>query len=199
MNKSTFTFDQLSPEAQAKALDTCRDHNTNDSFWYENLNEGDLVPFLELLGFEQPVINFSLGYCQGDYASIYSSNFHYSKGFVKKVKELFPTLTKRHELAEQLQDICKRYFYGYSFSVKNARTCDFEHKTWGGDWQHNIAPFEAEIDSFMYDLNRMIYESYRDEYEALRSDENIKELLLDEEYLFFEDGTDRKVVYANAA
>ena len=199
MNKPTFTFEQLTPAAQAKALDVSRDINTSDEYWYESLNESTLVPFLELLGFENVKIFFSLGYCQGDYAELNTARFHYSKGFVKKLKAEFPQWEAAHALAERLQDICKRYFYGYSFSLSNGRTCDFEHKRLGSDWHHDISPFESEIDDFMSDLNSMLYNAYRDENDALTSDENVKQYLIDEEYKFFADGSNKYTVYSNAA
>ena len=199
MSQATFSFEQLSPAAQAKALDVCRDINTSDEYWYEQLNESTLDQFLEILGFEDPKIYFSLAYCQGDYAELNNARFHYNKGFVKQLKAEFPTWTKAHEMAEQLQAICKRYFYGYSFSVVNGRTCDIEHKRLGTDWQHDISAFESEIDDFMDDLNSMLYNAYRDEYEILSSDENVKAYLIEEDHQFFADGTDKKTVYANAA
>lgn len=199
MSNQTYTFEQLSTAAQAKALDVCRDFNTSDDFWFESLNESTLTPFLELLGFEDTKIYFSLGYCQGDYAKLDTGRFHYNKGFVKQLKAEFPQWEKAHEMAERLQEICKRYFYCYSFNLSNGRTCDFEHKRLGTDWQHDISPFESEIDDFMDDLNSMLYNAYRDEYETLTSDENVKSILIETEHQFFADGTDKKTVYANAA
>ena len=110
MSQATFSFEQLAPAAQAKALDVCRDINTSDEFWYESLNESSLIPFLEFLGFEDVKIYFSLGYCQGDYAELNSARFHYNKGFVKQLKADYPKWTKAHEMAERLHEICKRYF-----------------------------------------------------------------------------------------
>lgn len=199
MSQATFSFEQLSPSAQNKALDVCRDINTSDDFWFESLNEHTLVPFLELLGFENVKIYFSLGYCQGDYAKLDSGRFQYSKGFIKRLKAEFPQWKEAHKMAEQLHKICKNYFYCYSFNLSNGRTCDFEHKRLGNDWSHDISPFESEIDNFMSDLNSMLYGKYREEHEILTSDENIKAYLIEEDHQFFADGTDRKTVYANAA
>lgn len=199
MKSPTFSFEQLSTKAQDNALEVCRYINTLETHWYEELNDSTLEKLLELLGFENTKIYFSLGYCQSDYAKLDTANFHYSKGFVKAIKTEFPKWSAAHQIAEQLLNICKQYFFGYSFSLNNGRTCNFEHKRLGADWQHDIGPFEDKIDDFMTDLNNLLYQSYRDEYESLTSDSAVKNSLIELDYKFFADGSDKQTIYSNAA
>lgn len=108
---------------------------------------------------------------------------------IKKLKDEFPKWTDMHEVAEELQALCKRYFYAYSFDIKSGRTCGFEHKQWGADWQHDVSPFESAIDEVMKKLNDVLLASFKEDYEHLTSDEAVIESITSNEMMFFENGS----------
>lgn len=91
---------------------------------------------------------------------------------------------------EQLQALCKRYFYAYSFDIKSGRTCGFEHKQWGPDWNHDVSPFETELDEIIGQLNSVLHKSFREDYEYRISDQAISETLDSSDLMFFMDGSE---------
>lgn len=186
INLNAVYFDDLTPEAKAVAIENNRYIEVSDSFWYEDLQQHTLNIVLDILGFENPTYSFDVE----RYAEITTARFHYQKGMIKKLKAEFPQWTAMHEVAEQLQALCKRYFYAYSFDIKSGSTCGFEHKQWGADWNHDVSPFESAIDEIMQELNQVLLTSFKDEYEHRTSDENIAEALIANERMFFENGSE---------
>lgn len=186
INLNTVYFADLSPEAKAIALENNRYIDVSDSFWHENLEEHTLDIVLGILGFENLTYSFDVE----RYAEISTARFHYNKGMLKELKAQFPTWTAMHEVAEQLQALCKSYFYAYSFDIKSGRTCGFEHKQWGADWNHDVSPFESAIDEILKQLNQVLLKSFREEYEYRISDDAISATLIANELMFFENGSE---------
>lgn len=185
INLNTFYFDGLTPEAKVIAIENNRYIDVSDSFWHESLSENTLDIALGILGFECLTYSFDVY----RYAEITTARFHYNKGMIKKLKDEFPKWTAMHEVAEELQALCKRYFYAYSFDIKSGRTCGFEHKKWGADWQHDVSPFESAIDEVMKKLNDVLLASFKEDYEHLTSDEAVIESITSNEMMFFENGS----------
>ncbi len=65
----TYSFDELSPEAQRKVLDDYRDINVDYEEWADPIIEGFKEDLLEIFGFDEVKVEYSGFYSQGDGAS----------------------------------------------------------------------------------------------------------------------------------
>lgn len=75
-----YTFDELSDDAKEKVIDGFRD-NKNEYFHLDFFHK-DCVYQLEELGFVNPKVQYSLGYCQGDGLSFEADEY-------SKLEELY--------------------------------------------------------------------------------------------------------------
>lgn len=193
---TTYQFSELSDEAQKKALDTCRDWNVDDSYWYETIIE-DAKETAALMGLEVDNIYFSGFWSQGDGAS-FTGNYSYRKGSVKAVKEHAPQDTELHRIAADLAAHQSRYFYGLSASISaNDRyhtlhvEIDSEHVTLPWAAFDDTSACETAHDGISEPLKDFAHWIYRDlerSYEYLISDDAVREAIESNEIEFTETG-----------
>jgi len=190
-NQSSFTFDKLSEEAKATALEKHRDWNVDCFEWWDGVYE-QWQERLEELGYNNVEIQFSGFWCQGDGASFTAD--------IDLVKWLL-----KHDLA----GIIARARFSQDFEVLTdniwvslQRTNSYytHENTVGSSWEINVAfnnsTLEKEVedilDNHILDVSRGymqdIYKDLEAEYYYLTSDEIIAESLMANELQFDEDG-----------
>ena len=175
-----FAYSDLSEKAKEVAFDKW--YNSVE-FFSEFIIE-DITSILETIGFYNVKIWYSLGYCQSDCAS-FDARYSFEKGGLKKLKANYPNATEWHNVAEQLQELQRKNFYslsgeftdsGFDVESKNERYWSYDQ-----DNRDLLKPIIGEI-------NRIIYNSIRDEYEYQTSQESFEQWVNDCEVFFTIDG-----------
>ena len=171
-----YKFDELSEEAQERALNDLRWVNV-DGDWYEDVYY-TIRAAGELLGLDIDGIYFDTYlYCTFD------ASYEYARGAVKAVKAEFPQDTELHGIAKDLQALQKRHFYSLSCAVREARDMNqYSCFRFGEDYE--CEDLGDIIDDFAHWARILL----RDESEYLTSDEAIKEMIEANEYEFDEAG-----------
>lgn len=204
---TTFTFDELSPEAQETALEWYRSGYLEGDEWWEFVYE-DFERITKILGIElyqkptnrvrqdnmivtRPAIWFSGFWSQGD-GACYEGVYRYAKGSAKKIREYNPNDTELHRIADELAALQK--VSGYQLTARIGHSGRYYHKyTMGIDVEHGLdwvvlSHIEDELIEALRDLAQWLYERLEQEYEGLMSEENLKESLEAGDYEFTEDG-----------
>ena len=176
MTTMVYSFNELSEEAQERALNAFRDVNVEFDWWdgaYDTICTAG-----KLLGLDIDRIHFDTdSYC------IFDADYEYVRGAVKAVKAEFPQNTDLHKIASELQALQKRHFYSLSCAVTKGRTTNrYSCFRFGEDYE--CEDLGDIIDDFAHWARILL----RDEYEYLTSDEAVKEIIIINEYEFTEDG-----------
>ena len=171
-----YKFDELSEEAQERALNDLRWVNV-DGDWYEDVYY-TICTAGKLLGLDIDRIHFDTDlYC------IFDASYEYARGAAKAVKAEFPQNTDLHKIASELQALQKRHFYSLSCAVREARSMNqYSCFRFGEDYE--CEDLGDIIDDFAHWARILL----RDEYEWLTSDEAVKEIIIINEYEFDEAG-----------
>ena len=209
---TVYTFDELSPEAQEKALESHRDINVDDDFWYEHLID-HWKEKLEGYGITADEINFSGFCCQGDGASF--TGYVNALDFLTKMKQEAPDNWKEykplldclsidwsHNLCLEMTGRITRHNSHYVH--ERSTSVHFEerwpHRPWTGfdHWKQEekakkvdslISDFEKDFEEWMVDTNREIYKELEKEYYWATADEQVKDTIEANEFQFEKDGT----------
>ena len=190
-----FKFDELSEAAKETALDKWREDGLDYDWWeYEDAKQAAAC-----MGIDIDKIYFSGFSSQGD-GACFEGTYEYKKGAVKAIKEYAPKDEELHQVAQDLQDIQKKYFYGLYARVgqsghymhENCTTIDvYQLRTlrdgYESDETAGIEAYEA-IAEALRDFMRWIYKQLENQYDYLASDEAITETIKANEYEFTEDG-----------
>jgi len=193
--REIFTFDELSPEAQAKAIDRNRDINTDCEWWectYEYFTE-----LFSTFGIDISKIYFSGFSSQGD-GAMFEADYRHKPGGVKALAAYSTKIPKEvTEAAAQLLELQKRNAYRICASSKHSGG-NYYHEnmmdvnTWdketGDSYKFYEGGQETEIKEIFRSLAKWIYRTLETEYFDLISDELIKETIQANEYEFTEDG-----------
>jgi len=178
------TFDELTPQQQAKVLDNLRDINTDFEWWESSYDFYKIL--LGYMGFEGVEISFSGFSSQGDGASFTADRYSYAKDAVKKIREASPTDTAFTQCAKEIQH---RYFYGITGIVcrkstmyAHQNTVEAEIFNSKGEWIGQKP--EQEFNTIIRRLMKHIYRQLEEEYDDLTSDEQVKEAIEANEYFF---------------
>ena len=171
-----YKFDELSEEAQERALNDLRYINVEFNWWEDSYDT--IRTAGKLLGLDIDGIYFDTdSYC------IFDASYEYVRGAAKAVKAEFPQDTKLHGIAKDLQALQKRHFYSLSCAVTKGRTTNrYSCFRFGEDYECE------DLGDIIDDFAHWARTQLRDEYEYLTSDEAVKELIIINEYEFTEDG-----------
>lgn len=175
-----FAYADLSDKAKGSAFD-----KWHESFeFFSDFIIEDITAILENIGFYNVKIWYSLGYCQSDFAS-FDARYSFEKGSLKKLKANYPNATEWHTVAKQLQQLQRKNFYSLSGEFTDS-DFDVESKNdryWSYDQDNRdlLKPIIKEI-------NRIIYNSIRDEYEYQTSQESFEQWVNDFGIWFTIDG-----------
>ena len=183
---AVFSFQELSKEAQEKALDELRDVNVDFDDWHQFILE-DWKEKLEAMGYTHPKIMYSGFWSQGDGACFeatidlttwlkaYKLTNKYRKLYAEQKRDGYVNIVIRHS---------GHYYHENSTSVEDEFGYHLSEKA-----QDQLGEIVALIESDIVDINKQIYRSLEKAYEASTSDEAIKDTIEANEYTFLEDGT----------
>ena len=176
MNVTVYSFDELSEEAQERAINELRPVDI-EPYWYEDTFD-TIRAAGKLLGLDIDRIHFDTDlYC------IFDASYEYVRGAAKAVKAEFPQDTKLHGIAKDLQALQKRHFYSLSCAVREARDMNrYSCFRFGEDYE--CEDLGDIIDDFAHWAQILL----RDEYKYLTSDDAVKETIEANGYEFTEDG-----------
>jgi hypothetical protein len=188
---NAYSFNELSEEAQQKAINHNRDYNIEYEDWYEFVYEEFKKQAIKE-GFDIDRMYFSGFWSQGDGAM-----FEYTSLNDKLLEDFISTL----HLSEMRKNWIRSNIY---ISGKGNHRGNYYHE---GSCNHNIhwevgngdlhwsTNFYQWLESFSDDFEDFVVDRYNDlchslynsleaEYEGLTSDESIKEILILNEYNF---------------
>jgi hypothetical protein len=189
ITKTVYQFDELSPEAQERAIEQWQEHGM-DYEWYDCIYS-HVKEIGNLLGIEIDNIYFSGFHSQGD-GACFTGYYSFRRGAVKAVKEYAPQDKELHQIAQDLHAINAKCFYNLSAHVKHGG-----HRSHASYTVINVEdsryyrPTEEAKDALsevLRDFMHWIYRLLEKEYEYQTSPEYIAEMFMANEYEFYENG-----------
>ena len=192
IEKTVFTFDELTDTAKEKARDWYR-RGALDYDWWDGILE-DFVHICSLLGIEThtPDIFFSGFYSQG-YGASFRGNYTYKKGCVNALTDYAPDDKELRRVAEELASVQRKNFYQLRASIGKQSSRYTHEMTMFVDVERDddkepTADAQDCLEECMRELARWLYRTLEAEYEYLRSNEPVDEALLANAYEFDEEG-----------
>lgn len=178
-----YQFDELSYEAQQKALQDHYDINV-DYEWWDSCYEcaGEAAKMLGIAGFR--IRGFDID--RGSFVQ-YEGSYRYVTGAAAAIAKEWPTDTELRRIAAALQDAQRRCFYSASAVVSPAYRTSLSVDVEGTDNDLDDSVVE-DIEQALKDFADWVLTMLRDGYEYLASEEAIRESLISNEYEFTEDG-----------
>lgn len=177
-----YTFEELTEDQKQKVLDKYRDFN-DDIIPSMAQDEFITLPIFEA-GFLNPTIHYDLSYSQGSGACFDCDEFDFDlllKGWQYPHKKLILNIIKTH-----YQGYIKLNHYGYHYSHSNTRYFDLE-----ANFNYFYLHIERAINSAInhienlrYELSENLTNRLYEELEFLRSDEQIADSLIANDYYF---------------
>lgn len=198
-----YKFDELSDEAKEKARNWWREGGLDYDWWYSVYDDCDTI--FKIIGITSdkivkpmdgaprrtgPCIWFSGFYSQGD-GACFEGSYSYAKGAGKAIRKHAPEDTELHRIVDDLTTVQMRNGYKLEARLKHVGLYNHEYSVQidvfkdGDDASDEVR--EAVRDA-LRDLMRWVYNSLREEYEYLNSDESVDETIRVNEYEFTEDG-----------
>lgn len=187
--RTLYQFSELSYDAKERARNWWRQGGL-DYAWWDNVYEG-AKECAAILGITIDNIYFCGFWSQGDGAS-FTGDYSYKNGAAKAIRKHAPQDETLHRIADELQRIQRRNFYGLSARI-----------TQSGNYVHEMtmqfdiadardvypsADAEDDLKDALRDFARWIYRNLEKEYEYLNSAESIDETIETNGYEFTEDG-----------
>ena len=176
MNVTVYSFDELSEEAQERALNAFRCSNVEFNWWEDSYDT--IRTAGKLLGLEIDDIHFD-----ADLYCIFDAHYRYVRGASVAVCKEFSWADDLHKIARELQALQKRHFYSLSCAVTEGRSMN-RYRCFRFGEDHECEELGDIIDDFAHWARIQL----RDEYKYLTSDEAVKEIIIINEYEFTEDG-----------
>lgn len=173
---NSYSFDELSKDAQQIAIENNRQINVYDDFWFEWIID-DFKERLENIGFLNPKIYFSGFHSQGD-GLCFDADIN-AIGFCETTNE------KR--IANFANIFIEKNQYSNYYSHEKTRYTNWE-LTNGKNINDTIDILAKKIETLRLEKCREFYDELYEEYYELQSDENIRETLIANEYEFNENG-----------
>ena len=182
-----YQFEELTKEQQKKVIEKYRDFN--DDLTCDLINYDDThITRLEEYGFLNPVISYSLSYCQGDGVCFDCNDFDFElllKDFECKHKQWIINILDNYCDCAIHRSSYANYYY-------HKRTRYFEINTYGLDCNYKehqrISNIIKDIDSYIESLRLYVCDELEENLKAdidyLTSDEAIAETLIANEYYF---------------
>lgn len=187
-----YKFEELSEEAQQKAIENSNNINVDYQDWYDSVYENFKEETKE---FQIDKMYFSGFWSQGDGAMFEYSNVS-DELFYKAIDSLKISNWKK----QLIKDNCFIYARGkQSGRYSHEKSCDhsIEIEKPFGSLYPNIENFLYESEEYITDyiidhyetLARKLYGDLEESYNYLTSEESVKEALIGNDYEFSEDGS----------
>jgi hypothetical protein len=184
-----YKFSELNDTAKQKALDKCREWQTDDRWWEYVYDDAKEIG--KIMGIDIERIYFSGFYSQGD-GACFEGHYEYVKGATKNVQQYAPMDTELHAIAQVLQNIQRANFYQLKASVKHRGHYYHENSTDINVDRYDGCELSRDAEEIvtecLKDFMRWIYSTLEKEYEWLTSDEYVAEMIEANDYEFDEDG-----------
>ncbi len=215
--EETYSFEELSPEAQEKALDNDRYFNVDYQGWEDGVTEGFKEDMGEI-GIDDIEINYTGFNSQGDGASFTSDDIDTRKLFdaigIKSNKALNMEVDDErsggenkefYDLLDTMEDIgqvdrnrikpeeIRVWIKRTSSHYYHENTVEAEVEIWDepDGWEEPdtfTVDLADQVTQYVRDLCKDLYRKLEKEYDYLTSDEAVKETLIDNDYKFDEEG-----------
>ena len=150
--------------------------------WHESTIE-DAKEIGKILGIDIDNVYFSGFWSQGD-GACFTGSYSYAKGATKAIRQYAPLDKELHRIADDLQELQRKHFYGLSTTVTHSGHYSHEYctqfSTYDRDEYADADTDEALIE-ILRDYMRWIYRNLEREYEyqtkwsAARAVENLRE------------------------
>ena len=203
--RTLYTFAELSPEAQEKAIEVARcagEYFDSKEFVYD-----DAVTIAALFGLEidrrtwtnahgysgsEPTIYFSGFYSQGD-GACFEGRYEYKRGALAAVKAYAPQDTELYSIVERLQHAQASNFYKITCTMKHSGHHYYHSGCMSVDVEHSEDSYrtvknEDDFIQAMQDFADWIYNQLESAYEYETSEENARQYLENNDAEFTEDG-----------
>lgn len=197
---NVYQFEELSSDAQEFALDKYRDWMTDDPYWYTCVTE-DWKDKLTDLGVEKPEIYFTGFWNQGDGAVFECKDIDLIKlmdslGLQDKYRYVYD-----HVLDDVLAVSVGIHRTSTYHDHENTALFDLDFEHMNDDFESDeeyievetmiistLSQLRIELEQWRLDTCKEIYDDLRQEFEMLQSDDVLKEIFIENEYEFTEDG-----------
>lgn len=163
-------------------IEKYRYSQVEDSEWYKSTKEA-FHQALELIGFYDINSYFTGFSSQGD-GACFTGRYAYERGGLKTLKltEPFFYWKGMHELAKELQDLQRRYFYRIEAKINRKGSLYYHSNTMGIEMELNVSDFifmevEEQLLSIFRKIADLYYETLENYHDYLTSDESVKEFL----------------------
>ena len=216
-DEETYSFEELSPEAQDNALENNRDINVDYDGWEDGVTEGFKEDMREI-GIDDIEISFSGFYSQGDGASFTSEDIdtrklfdaigiksndalnmdaddERSKGENKEFYDLLDTmedvghLERNRIKPEEIRVTIERTDNRHvHYNTVRANVQIWDEPDGWEEPYGFTDKLEDQVTEYVRGLCKDLYRGLEKEYDHLTSDESVKETLIDNDYQFDEDG-----------
>jgi hypothetical protein len=215
--EETYSFEELSPEAQEKALDNNRDLNIDYDGWEDGVTE-DFKEDMKEIGIDDITISYTGFNSQGDGASFTSDDIDTRKLFdaigIKSNKALNMEVDDErsggenkefYDLLDTMEDIgqvdrnrikpeeIRVWIKRTSSHYYHYNTVEAEVEIWDepDGWEEPdtfTVDLADQVTEYVRELCKDLYRKLEKEYDYLTSDESVKETLIDSDYKFDEKG-----------
>ena len=213
----TYSFEELSPEAQENALENNRDINVDYDGWEDGVTEGFKEDMREI-GIDDIEISFSGFYSQGDGASFTSEDIDTRKLFnaagIKsndalnmevddersrgENKDFYDLLDTMEDVGQLERNRIKPEEIRVTIERTDSRHVHFNTvranvEIWDepDGWEEPygfIDELEDKVTEYIRGICKDLYRDLEKEYDDLTSDESVKETLISNDYEFDEEG-----------
>ncbi|MET0038572.1 MAG: hypothetical protein ABW041_00300 [Dehalococcoides mccartyi] len=181
--QTSYSFDKLTPEAQAKALEVHREALRNDTWFFGTIDD-TIIPVAEFLGINIDDIFWQKFYRNEGEGACFIGTYKYRVDATKKIKELWPNDDYIIKLAQDLQALQSAHAFNLEATVKY--TGCICHKDFAVIESN---PNNNQLDELLRDFMGWIYTKLNNEFELLSSEEVCEDIFLNNDYLFLPDGT----------
>ena len=189
---TVFKFEELNEKAKQFAVNHYRD-NCNPTAHFSDVFDEGCMELIKSKGFEEPVLQYSLSYCQGDGLSFRAKKYNNMVDLFKEV--LGPGKDKTAQL---LADNCTQVISGnnghYQYAHKNQIDLFLENWTSSINVENTdridevVKKVLAKFEDIFMDLCKEMEDNGYKILEGMNSDKEIIETLIANEYDFEEDG-----------
>jgi hypothetical protein len=213
----TYSFEELSPEAQENALENNRDINVDYDGWEDGVTEGFKEDMREI-GIDDIEISFSGFYSQGDGASFTSEDIDTRKLFnaagIKSNdalnmevddergrgdnKDFYDLLDTMEDVGQLERNRIKPEEIRVTIERTDSRHVHFNTvrsnvEIWDepDGWEEPYGftdELEDKVTEYIRGICKDLYRDLEKEYDDLTSDESVKETLISNDYEFDEEG-----------
>jgi hypothetical protein len=191
IEKTIYTFDELSDKAKQRAREWYREVTQFDSFYFDSVIE-DVKTVGAFFGIDIEKVYFSGFWSQGD-GACFEGSYRYKPQWQKAIKGYAPKDAELLRIGKALQDAQKAHFYKIAATCKHSgyhyhsgcMNVDIEHLE---DSYRDIKDSESDIKNALRAFADWVYRRLGDDYEYTNSNECVDENIIFNGYEFDENG-----------